>query len=410
MKYLRKKYSTLLFLPLIFAALFSCTQKNPSVTLNYKTEGLTLDLQVSAFNDDSTISKIIIDWGDGTDEQLVDGNLNEIEKNHLYTSPATYTVFVTANDVDGRSTSKSIIVPVEFKEVVLDNIKESMFKISEDEFLLLTINLHTYQENNQIEKFDILTQVIGKMDIDFIAFQECAQNKSAKVTEGIIRKDNMALIIKDSLKQKFGKEYNFAWDWAHYGWNVWEEGIAVMSKYPMLSTDSKYISSSTSKTSITSRKTIVGSYQIPQGIFNLFSAHTHWRTSEADTEQNKQIKNIQQLVDEQESINIPLATFVCGDFNGNPTSSYPWSEGYFTMINHNEYIDSFLEIYPDANSKPTKSSYNTVSGTFPGRIDYIFMKNNPHFKIVDSQIIFTNNDVGTISDHFGVITKISYVK
>jgi endonuclease/exonuclease/phosphatase family metal-dependent hydrolase len=100
--------------------------------------------------------------------------------------------------------------------------------------------------------------------------------------------------------------------------------------------------------------------------------------------------------------------FICGDFNGNPTSDFPWSEGYFTMMENNEYSDTFLHVYPEANNKPAQSIYNTIGGDFPGRIDYIFMKNNPRLTVIDSQIIFTGDCVGKVSDHFGVLTKVRF--
>ncbi|NOR88589.1 MAG: hypothetical protein GQ527_13375, partial [Bacteroidales bacterium] len=95
--------------------------------------------------------------------------------------------------------------------------------------------------------------------------------------------------------------------------------------------------------------------------------------------------------------------------NGNPTSDYPWSEGYNTMMENNDYWDSFFEIYPDANDKPAQSIYHTVGGDFPGRIDYIFIKKNDHIQILDSQIVFKTDVVGVVSDHYGVLTKIKYI-
>ncbi|MCK7534287.1 MAG: hypothetical protein MZV63_26355 [Marinilabiliales bacterium] len=189
-----------------------------------------------------------------------------------------------------------------YKETSLENIKESMFKLSDNEYLILTINLHTYQETRQNEKFNLLTDVIGKMDIDFIAFQECAQHNQATITEGIIREDNMALVISNRLKEKFNVDYNFVWHWAHYGWSVWEEGVAVLSKHPLIETDNRYVSTSTSINSITSRKVIYGSYQLGVDRIHIFSAHTHWRTSETDEEQNNQIKKIKLMVNEKETL------------------------------------------------------------------------------------------------------------
>lgn len=378
----------------------------PSLNITHTTVGLELTLTGSTFIEDGVISEVSINWGDGKNTKLQDGNFDSFEQTHRYSEPSTYVVTIVSTDSNGVATSESISVLIDFKEVVLDNIKETMFKTSDSEYLILTLNLHTYQEEMQNQKFNTITELIGKMDIDFIAFQECAQNKSAVIVDGIVREDNMALIITNNLKEKFDAHYSYIWDWAHYGWTVWEEGIAVLSKHPLTDTESRYISSNVSTTSITSRKALYGSYEIPEGKLNFFSVHTHWRTSETDNEHNNQIKSIQQMADQKNVSNPSVATFVCGDFNVNPTSSYPWSEGYHTMINNNEYIDTFGEVYTDANDSP-RSIYNTVGGTYPGRIDYIFMKNESLFKVLDSQIIFTSAIIGKVSDHSGVLTKIS---
>ena len=407
----------LILASLLFATI-ACSKnspidENPELSITHSTEGLELTISGSAVDNNGTISEVRISWGDNTKDKLIYTEFSNINESHVYSNPDTYTITITATNSTSKSSSESIQVSMSFKETSLAGIKETMFKTSDEEFLVLTVNLHTYQEKRQNEKFNLITDVIGKMDIDFIAFQECAQNKSSTITEGIIREDNMALILSNSIKNKYAIDYNFIWAWAHYGWTVWEEGVAILSKYPLIESEDKYISTGTSVYNITSRKVIYGSYQIPDiGIINIFSAHLHWRTSETDEEQNNQIKRTKSMAREKEPIagSAYVGTFICGDFNGNPTSSSPWSEGYNTMMLDNEYADSFLEAYPDANSKPAKSIYNTVGGDFPGRIDYIFMNNNSSFKVVDSQIIFTPDIVGKISDHYGVLTKVKYLK
>ena len=113
------------------------------------------------------------------------------------------------------------------------------------------------------------------------------------------------------------------------------------------------------------------------------------------------------MVDEKSTAN--SYSFVAGDFNVNPTSDYPWSEGYKTMIANGNYVDTYLLANDGANNKPAQSQHNTVLGDFPGRIDYIFMKSNADFEVVDSQIIFRADIVGKVSDHYGVITKVRLI-
>lgn len=380
--------------------------KQPNLYITDIIEGVKVTIECNTNDTNWIIADVKINWGDDKNDELTNNDSNSFEISHTYSSAGIYNIIIIASNNKGDSITQSISVEVYFGEASLNNIKPNLFKTSDKEYLILTINLHTYQESQQDKKFSLITDVIGKMDIDFITFQECAQHKSATVIDGIIREDNMALIISDRLKEKYDVDYNYVWHWAHYGWDIWEEGISILSKYPLLDTDERYISSNTSTKSITSRKAIYGSYQMVDGKINIFSTHTHWRTSVSDEEHNNQIKNIKLMSVEKEAMASDAITFVCGDFNVNPTSDYPWSEGYNTMMENSDYVDTFFEIYPKANNTPTQSIYNTIGGTYPGRIDYIFMKENSRYQVLESQIIFTNSVVGRVSDHFGVLTKV----
>lgn len=396
--------------------LYGCEKDiNESPVLNFSNiiNGLEVTLTGSATDSNGAITVVQIDWGDNSSLEFINNHFDNFSTSHNYDKPETYTITVSIKDDSGAVLTDTVHVVLDFKETSLNGIKESLFKVLDDEYLILTINLHTYQEVKQNEKFNLITDIIGMMDIDFIAFQECAQNKSARIVDGIIREDNMALIITERLQEKYDLNYNFVWNWSHYGWTVWEEGVAILSKYTVVNFDDRYVSSTSNTSSIESRKVIYGSFQIPDlGFINLFSAHLHWRTSLTSEEQNNQIKNVKLMLDEKESLvsGMEVISFVCGDFNGNPTSEYPWSEGYNTMMRNGDFTDTFLEIYPFANTTPAQSSYNTIGGDFPGRIDYIFMKNNSNFKVVDSQIIFTSEVVGKVSDHYGVLTKVKFIK
>ena len=384
----------------------SANQK-PVLNVTTSADGLVVTIKGSAVDPDGTITGLNIDWGDQVTAQVAGNKSADFSLSHAYEDPGTFAIRIDAWDDTGDSTSRIVTGSPAYKETSLAGIKPGLFKTAANEYLILTLNLHTYQEADQKMKFNMISDVIGKMDIDFIAFQECAQYKNAAITQGIIRSNNAALVISGMIGEKYHVNYNFAWNWAHYGWDIWEEGVAVMSKYPVVQSEDRYVSSSTTTTSITSRKVIYASCQAPGGMFNIFSAHTHWRTSLSDEEQSNQINHIKSMVAEKELLTPDPFSLACGDFNGNPTSDYPWSEGYNTMMRSGEYADSFLEIYPDANQKPAQSIYNTIGGSLPGRIDYIFLKKNPHIMVVGSQIIFTSGVVGNVSDHFGVLTKVS---
>ena len=230
--------------------------QKPTVEINHLVDGLKVTLTGSVFDADGTITDVSIDWGNNEISRLIDKVYTKFDFNHTYQLPGIYNIKVTAIDNAEDTSFQVIPVVVDFKVTSLSGINEKMFKKSENEYLVLTVNLHTYQELQQNEKFHLLANVIGKMDIDFIAFQECAQNKSTAINTGIIRQDNMAFIISNILKEKYNADYNYIWNWAHYGWDVWEEGVAVLSKHTLINSEDRYISSSTSTGNITSRKAI----------------------------------------------------------------------------------------------------------------------------------------------------------
>ncbi|MHA2098155.1 MAG: endonuclease/exonuclease/phosphatase family protein [Candidatus Kariarchaeaceae archaeon] len=291
----------------------------------------------------------------------------------------------------------------------LTGLNDNLYKQYSNEFLVLTLNLHTYQESAQEEKFDMIVETIGKLDIDIIAFQEAAQHVDSDLLYSNIKTTNMVQIIADRLKNRFNVSYDFVWDWSHYGWQVWEEGVAILSKYPIQHSSNLYVSSTTSTSNIQSRKIISGQVSIPNiGVINLISVHLSWRLSETSEEQNNQIKATKNHVNDLENSHSGYS-IVAGDFNGNPIDDPPWNEGYHTMLYDSIYIDSYREAHQDANTKPRNASHDTVKGTFPGRIDYIFRKNDSQIETRASHIIFTPDIIGQVSDHYGVVTKFANV-
>ena len=394
----------LLFLTIVGFSNCTNAPENPQLNLAINTVGLEVSVTGSAFDEDGSMDKVIIDWNDNSPLVSIVDEFDNIQETHKYKEEGNYDILATAIDSTGDSTIISFPINATYPETSLEGVNTELFKTSENELLFLTINLHTYQEDDQSEKLNIVADAIGRMDIYFIAFQECAQHKNADIIDDNIRDDNMAWRIAEILKTNYNSTYHFGWDWAHFGWNVWEEGIAVLSKHPLIETDDRYISSSNSQTNIESRKVVYGAFQLGDKRIHLFSAHTHWRTSETSEEQNNQMKNIQAMVAEKEVVN--AYSFVAGDFNGNPTDSYPWSEGYNTMVKDGVYIDTYFVANPDANNKPAQSKHHTILGDFPGRIDYIYMKENTAFEVQASQIIFKSDIIGKVSDHYGVLTKV----
>ncbi len=294
---------------------------------------------------------------------------------------------------------------------ILYTYDPAAFSKPSNELVIMTLNMHTYQESDQDAKFDTIAETIARLDADFVACQENAQHKNSSIVTNIggvtIRNDNMALILQQRLKTYYGLDYYFAWAWAHYGWSVWEEGVAVLSRYPIVELTNFYVSSSSSIYDLSSRKLVYARAYVPvldQNI-NFVSTHLYWKTSLMDLEPKNQVNNVKALIESKHGVND--LSIVCGDYNSQATETdLRWAETYLTMMTNGLYQDTFLEYHPTATNMPENSLFDTVKGSYPGRIDYIFMRTNSQYSVMSSQIIFTPTVLGTVSDHYGVVTRI----
>ena len=69
---------------------------------------------------------------------------------------------------------------------------------------VLSINLNTYQEENQLDKFMRIANEIVSRNIDVILFCEAGQSLMSNYVEGDIRKDNAVKIICDRANEILG--------------------------------------------------------------------------------------------------------------------------------------------------------------------------------------------------------------
>lgn len=267
---------------------------------------------------------------------------------------------------------------------------------------VLTLNMHTYQEKNQEDKFAAIALAISRLNPDIICLQECAQDRKSpfllKHYGKDIRSDNMAQIISTMLREKYALNYDYYWDWSHYGWDRWEEGVAILSSHPILKYDSRYVSHNTEKTFWKSRNIVYAEIATNLGKINVFSAHMGWWT---DTEEpyKFQIDNLLKWETSLQNDKI-AATLLCGDFNETANS-----EGYYYTVKTGRLTDSYLACLPNGMLDAT------IGGKIDGwkngddlgkRIDYIFLGNGTRLRPLLAQRIFTEDCYGRVSDHVGV--------
>ena len=95
---------------------------------------------------------------------------------------------------------------------------------------ILTLNCHSWQEEKQIEKIKYLAKVINENNYDVIAMQEVSQSIYSDIVYESIKEDNFALLLNKELKNLGNDSYDFFWDMAHIGYEIYEEGLCLMTK------------------------------------------------------------------------------------------------------------------------------------------------------------------------------------
>jgi maltose 6'-phosphate phosphatase len=275
------------------------------------------------------------------------------------------------------------------------------------ELIVLTINLHTYQETDALNKLNKVADLIAQIKPDFVCLQECAQHKTSLFTndtkaphqsgDDTLRQDNMAFVIAGRLLDTYGQTYNYYWSWAHYGWDVWEEGIAVMTPYTINNYGNSHLSTDLSRSSIHSRKAVYVNVTVPGiGSINAFSVHTSWW----DTGLSTHIDYLKSYVNDRAAAHTPVGSIIGGDFNDDAGQ-----DGYNKLVSTAD--GKFIDTYYLANPRGFDDTTKTAGSRVGDRIDYIFFKEGDPFTATTSQIFFANEYLGTVvSDHRGVITRI----
>jgi len=255
----------------------------------------------------------------------------------------------------------------------------------------LTINVHGWQEENALEKLKQLANAIHENRYDAIALQEVSQHRETDIAYQNIRTDNYGLLLNQALKELGSSDYELFWDVSHYSFDVYEEGLALLVRHPNVSTESFYVTDSTSLDHWKSRKIIGGIWKINDQLMSLYTCHLGWWD---DEEENYRVK-VDRLFDQVEKGQHPL--LLLGDFNA---PDHIKDEGYDYLLSKGLYDTHQLA--------DVRIGEHTMIGDIAGwdgnqqglKIDYIFA--NWQADVSKSRIVFNGIDGPIISDHFGV--------
>ena len=258
---------------------------------------------------------------------------------------------------------------------------------------LLTLNCHSWQEEEQLNKIKLLAKTIKDKKYDVISLQEVSQHMDSSVKSDIINEDNNIEVLLNELKELGIDDYSYVWDFSHIGYDIYEEGIAILSKHPIVSKKSFYVSKDTTINNYKSRKIVSAKIKINNELVDFYSCHLGWWNDDTEPFEN-QVNN---LLENASNDNL---TFFMGDFNNN---AFIRGEGYDYLLSK-----GLIDTYSVAEEK---DSGITVPGEIDGwngckekkRLDLILCNKNINIK---KSIVVFNKENNIVSDHYGVEIEI----
>lgn len=259
----------------------------------------------------------------------------------------------------------------------------------------LTLNCHSWQEKNQLDKIKYLAKKIKEVQYDVIALQEISQHKDSNIIYNSIKKDNYVEILCDELKKLNENKYTYVWDFSHIGYDVYEEGLAILTKHPIIKFNSFYVSKEKGINTYKSRKILCATVNINNKEIDFYSCHLGWWHDDEEPFKYQADELMKHM--DNDKLN-----FFMGDFNNN---AFIKNEGYDYLIKNN-FIDTYM-------MADIKDNGITVTGTIDGwksssedkRLDLILT--NRKIKVNESKVVFnTKNTI--VSDHFGLEVNLDF--
>lgn len=272
---------------------------------------------------------------------------------------------------------------------------------------LLTLNTHSLVEEDYPQKLRNFADAIAAECPDIIALQEVSQTADAQevpahLQKGYVSAEKSAVIRRDNhvynavrMLADRGVQYSWTWLPIKLGYGKYDEGIALMSRSPILETDAFLVSGVSDYRNWKTRKILgIRTASAPEEWF--CSVHFGW-WNDADEPFAEQWERTQAHLRSRETV------WLMGDFN-NPAEVR--REG-FDLIRKSGWHDSYT-------LAEQRDGGMTVGGVIDGwqdkltdttgmRIDQIWC--SKQMRIRSSKVLFDGICHPVVSDHYGVMIE-----
>lgn len=247
---------------------------------------------------------------------------------------------------------------------------------------LLTQNLHCFVEEDIETKQVILANEIARKDVDIIFLQEVSQTHTENLED--IKPDNYALKLVQLLKEK-GLNYNIYYEPIKKSFNIYDEGLAILSKIPLKKAFSKLISKVDNFEDWKTRKVLGYSLNVNNKFITLATTHFGW------TDEQEVFEDQFDLATESKN---DIDTFIlAGDYNVTPESKE------YKYILDSKWIN--LSKLNNLNTYDPSFRGDDDTHKLEVRLDYIM--SNKAITVIKEEILFIKERV---SDHYGLLMEI----
>ena len=268
---------------------------------------------------------------------------------------------------------------------------------------VLTLNTHSWLEENQLEKLEILAQRIADQAYDLVCLQEVNQlAQSAQAWQFTtyqsvadqpdLHADHFVGLLVERLAD-LGLTYYWSWVYNHIGFDRYHEGVAILSRNPLAPRELR-VSDAADPLDYHTRKVLLAETQVAGRTVTVASVHLSWWNKGFQEEWARLEKELLPQVN---------SLLLMGDFN-NPVGQ----EGYKTIL------ASPLDLQDCHQVARERSGNHTVAGEIAGwqgnqedlKIDYVFSRKG--LSVRSSKVVFDGQNAPVISDHYGLEVELDW--
>jgi endonuclease/exonuclease/phosphatase family metal-dependent hydrolase len=247
-----------------------------------------------------------------------------------------------------------------------------------------SLNLHTYQEASPLDRLEDVALGFSAFETDVLLLQEVGEHVSDR------SRPNAGEVLCAHLRSFTGKPWHHAWFEAHRGFDVYREGLSVLSLSPL-----HHVSKIQLSTGPLARLAVSAVIELEGGPLRLVSVHTSWN------QQTHAAAEVGVLLDALETTRhgAERGVLVAGDFNGGPRSAQV----------QRMLVGGFGDV--GAQLGETRS---TMREAPQERIDYQFLRSRAGERSIRAHKIWRIFDESTpgfhpkVSDHTGLLGEYEF--